>query len=161
MRWRSKNEPIVALHTNEQGYKGDGQGGLYGISMAQPIPGTVAFRATTTPIGASPDDTMVFVASLEKPDKDPGLMTFVNALRSQGVNVIYEIVKRDRNDCSMSNYATLKGMHDYVNIEVVRTDGAAETKIVDMVMSLMGDSGSIRGATPTAAKPRSPRAAGR
>lgn len=153
MRWHAKGAPIVALHTNEQGYKGDGKGGLYGISMAQRTPGAVTLRATTTPIGASPDDTMVFVASLTKPDKDPGLMAFVNALRSQGVNAVYEVVTARHNDCSMSNYTTLKGMRDYVNIEVVRTDGATEAKIIDMVMNLIGD-GSIRSAGTAASKPQ-------
>jgi hypothetical protein len=171
MRWHRAGAPIIALHTNEQGYKGDGQGGLYGISVAQPIPGTIAFRATVPPLGASPNDTMVFVASRSVPEQDPGLMAFVNALRAQGVNMMYELVKPERNDCSLSNYATLKGMRDYVNVEVVRTDGATEARIVDLVMSLMGDSGirrdlpatAKRGAESgaTAASRRAPRAVGR
>jgi hypothetical protein len=167
MRWHRKGAPIVALHTNELGYKGDGKGGLYGISMAQPVPGTVAFRAKTAPLGASPDDTMVFVASLADPEHDPGLMAFVDALRNRGINVIYETVSPDRNDCSMSNYATLKGMRDYVNIEVVRTDGETQRQIVDLVMSIMGDGGIRKGpakpnrAGDTGERGGAPQAAGR
>lgn len=157
MRWRAEGAPIIALHTNEKGYTGDGGEGTGLISMLHPMPRSKPLRAKTGALGELPDDTMVFVASPEKPDRDAKLMGFVNRLRSQGINVMYETVSRAGNDCSMSNYAALKHVRDYVNIEVVEADGDTQRAIIDVVMGELGRRGKDAVAH---AKPKSAAASG-
>jgi hypothetical protein len=137
LRWWDGHAPILALHTNERGYQGDGRGGRGTITMARNTPGLVRFRARS-PIGASPDDTMVYVASLRPPAQDRSLMDFVRALNGQGVNVVYEVVTPAQSDCSLSNYAALVGAPHYFNFEVVETDGPTQRRMVDVVTDLLG-----------------------
>ena len=113
MKWWRERTPIVALHTNERGYAGDGKGGAGGISIAKvPPPGTRAFRTAKSITAKSPDDTLVFVASTEQPENDANLHRFVQTLNQKGINVLYEHVSRTRNDCSLSNYAALNNVRD-------------------------------------------------
>lgn len=134
LRWRSDGAPIIALHTNERGFNGDGNGGAGGISIARPLPGSTAFRGKGPALGLSPDDTVVFVASTQSPQSDSNLMRFVRHLQDNRINVLYETVTRARNDCSLSNYAALQGIRDYVNIEVVQGDGDTQTKVLKQIV---------------------------
>jgi hypothetical protein len=142
MRWRGEGAPIIALHTNEPGFAGDGRGGAGGISILHPLSGATPFRAKAAAIGRSPDDTMVFVASPRKPEADAELMAFVERLREHGINVMYETVSLARNDCSMSNFAAIRGIRNYANVEVVQGDGATQRKIVEALVGLL-DEGRI------------------
>jgi hypothetical protein len=125
--------PIIALHTNERGYSGDGKGGKGTISIARMAPHVVPFRADA-PIGASPDDTIAYLASVRAPAEDGQLMALASALNRQGINVAYEVVAESRNDCSLSNYAALTGIAHYVNLEVVETDGKTQRRMLDIVL---------------------------
>ena len=136
-RWWDGSAPILALHTNEPGYEGDGKGGRGTISIARRTPGLVPFRAKT-PIGVSPDDTIVFVVSQLQPQEDRSLMNFVAALNSKHINVAYEVVTPTRNDCSLGNYAALTGVPHYVNLEVVKTDGKTQRQMVNVVLGELG-----------------------
>jgi hypothetical protein len=90
------------------------------------------------PMGASPDDTMAYVASLRPPPEDRPLMDFVAALNGMGINVVYEVVVPARSDCSLSNYAALAGAPHYVNLEVLETDGETQRRMVDIVLDVLG-----------------------
>lgn len=140
-RWWSEGEPIIALHTNDRGYAGDGAGGKGGISIDKPLPGNIPFKAHRQINAKSPSDTLVFVASLARPDDDPSLKRFVDALTAEGVNVLYEVTSKQRNDCSMSNYAALRDIRGYVNVEVVHGDGPTQQHIVRLVMRLLKEVG--------------------
>ncbi len=80
---------------------------------------------------------MVFVASLARRDDDANLSDFIDRLSQRGVNVMYELVSAERNDCSFSNYASLKNIRDYLNIEVVHGDDATQRRILDTVVELL------------------------
>jgi hypothetical protein len=134
MRWRVGNAPIIALHTNERGYDGDGHGGSGTISITRPPRGTLALRATASPVGQSPNDTMIFVASRSLPAGDPRLSDVADRLRGDGVNIAWERVVPDGEDCSLSNYANLNGIRNYFNVEVVRGDGCTQRRIIDILM---------------------------
>jgi hypothetical protein len=125
--------PIIALHTNERGYQGDGKGGRGTISISRETPGMVPFRAKAA-IGASPDDTIAYVASLQPPQANRRLMAFVTALNDKGINVAYEMVTPSRNDCSLSNYAALTNAPHYVDLEVMETDGDTQRRMLGMVL---------------------------
>lgn len=136
LRWWRTDQPIVALHTNEQGYEGDKQGGKGHISMAKAPRSAMPFRSLKPVESRSPDDALVFVASTRAPKEDPNLAQFVNGLNERGVNVLYEVVSA-KNDCSMSNYAALSGIRNYVNVEVVHGDAAAQKRMIDIVVPLL------------------------
>jgi len=99
------------------------------------------FRARSPLPVESPDDTMVFVASTERPDRDEPLAQFVDKLNRSGVNVLYEVVSKHSNDCSMSNYAALMGIRNYFNIEVVAGDGAGQRRVLDALIKALPPGG--------------------
>lgn len=80
---------------------------------------------------------MIFVASTASPEKDANLRAFVGRLNDVGINVIYETVSPTKNDCSFSNYAALKDLRDYVNLEVVTDDGPGQIRMLELVMPLL------------------------
>jgi hypothetical protein len=47
------------------------------------------------------------------------------------------VVSSEQNDCSMSNYAALKGIRDYINIEVIHTDGESQRHMIDVALGLL------------------------
>lgn len=132
-----KETPVLALHTNEPGFSGDGSGGAGGISMRMRSPGTWPVRAPRPLPTASPDDSMVFVASKGGRGSNPRVTALIDGLTRSGLNVIHEGVTEARNDCSMSNYAALTGLRDYVNIEVVHSDRAGQKTMVDAVVGIL------------------------
>jgi hypothetical protein len=140
LRWMVDGQPIIALHTNGRGYEGDNKGGQGQVTIAKKSKGVFPFRSLRPLNSNSPDDTLIYVSSLESPNSDFNLMRFVNSLNSRGINVLYERVSR-KNDCSMSNYAALKGLRDYVNVEVVHGDSGAQQRMVDIIVELLGASG--------------------
>ena len=152
LRWHKGNALIFALHTNERGYAGDGHGGAGGISIAKPLPGNIPFRAQGHAPGLSPDDTVVFLASTAPPQADRNLMTFVQTLQQNQINVLYETVSATHNDCSLSNYAALSGQRDYINLEVVQSDGQTQRMLVDRILDLLppGGIGPLLPAAPMA-----------
>lgn len=139
LRWRPRVQPIIALHTNERGYKGDGKDGEGNLSMARPLgPDTniTRYRARQPIDAISPDDTMVFVASRQRAPGDAALARFVRLLNAQGVHVMHEEISA-RYDCSLSNHAALRGIRNYVNIEAVHGDTGAQVAMIDVVMRLI------------------------
>jgi hypothetical protein len=128
MRWWTPGAPIIALHTNARGG---------GISVAQPAPNARPFPAPQA-LGKVPDHTVVFVASTLPPEANPALRAQVDALNRNRVNVLYELVSEQNSDCSMSNYAALKRIQNYFNVEVVQTDGTGQRQIIDVLMGVMG-----------------------
>ena len=134
---RPEGAPVIALHTNERGYAGDGRGGAGAISMARTPPGSWPVRAPSPIASRSPEDTMAFVASTAPRGSDPALSERIAALSARGINVILESVSATRNDCSLSNYAALAGLRDYVNIEVVHGDAAAQGAMIDAILPVM------------------------
>jgi hypothetical protein len=153
---RMPRQPIIALHTNEPGF-----GGTNGtVSIAAPGNGSIPFRrvaAASAPDGTASDDTLIFVASTRRPEQDANLAAIVSHLRVRGLNVMYEVVNATRNDCSMSNWAALRGIADYFNVEVVHGQSSTQRSIVDIVMRVLGADRSILPIIePPAAAPRPP-----
>jgi len=130
MRWRTAGAPIVALHTN---------GGA--ISISRPPRGSIPFKADAPIPAWSSDNTLIFVASTALPANDRNLMLFVKKLNERDIHVLYEVVSPEENDCSMSNYAALKGIRDYINIEVAHTDGVTQRHLIDAAVGLLREHG--------------------
>jgi hypothetical protein len=123
-----RNRPIIALHSNKPG--GD-------ISIRTESKTHTNFPAATPLPTQLPDHTVVFVASTAPPQADPELSSLVSKLNKAGLNVIYETVSPDDNDCSMSNFAALTGIRNYVNLEVVKGDGAGQKLMLDTIMPFL------------------------
>jgi hypothetical protein len=123
-----RKRPIIALHSN----KPDGD-----ISIRTESKTHTNFPAATPLPTQLPDHTVVFVASTAPPQANRKLGSFVSKLNNAGLNVIYETVSPDDNDCSLSNFAALTGIRNYVNLEVVAGDGAGQKLMLDTVMPLL------------------------
>lgn len=142
LRWLPTGQPIIALHTNKEGYDvvpepdEDKSKGNVAIGIERKPDSNITEFPSPRPIRAkSPNDTLIYVASQRLPDADPKLMRFVGALNSNGIHVLYEHI--EKNDCSLSNYAVLKSI-PYVNIEVVDDDNTgAQVRMIDIVMRLL------------------------
>jgi hypothetical protein len=139
-RWNGV-DPIIALHSNTPG-------GSISVKRAtgltEPYPGakSEAVQPRLRSLFA-PDDTLVFMASpLAGSLRVEG---FKNALTAQGVNVLWEHVDTTHNDCSLSNYAALKKIENYFNVEVAHssrrgsTSEKAQKSIIDLIMALNGN----------------------
>jgi hypothetical protein len=163
-RWRSNETPVIALHSNERGYNGDGHGGAGGISILKPLPGNTPYPAPNPLPTRSPSDSIVFVASTGRGDAE--LSSLIAAMNNAGLNVMREFVSPGNNDCSFSNYAALTRIPKYVNIEVVHGDGAGQKKMLNVVLSLLSGGGAAESAaapsdeTPAIVKKRPPRKQG-
>ncbi len=142
MRWHHKGHPVVALHTNKQGYDlvpefdEEKSKGNVSIGIERGEDSHITEFPAARPIRAkSPNDTLIYVASRQRPGSDAQLGRFVAALNQSGIHVLYEHV--ERNDCSLSNYAVLRNL-PYANIEVVDGDDTgAQTRMIDTVMRLI------------------------
>jgi len=141
MRWLKKGQPVIALHTNKKGYDlipepdEEKSKGNVSIGIERTEDSHITEFPAARPIRAkSPNDTLIYVASRVPPGRDPRLQSFVKALNDSGIHVLHEHV--EHNDCSLSNYAVLRGL-PYVNIEVVDGDDTgAQVRMIDTVMRL-------------------------
>lgn len=142
MRWLKKGQPIIALHTNKEGYDlipetdEEKSKGNVSIGIERKEGSNITEFPAARPIKAkSPNDTLIYVASKLPPGSDDRLGRFVAALNAAGIHVLYEHV--ERNDCSLSNYAVLRDL-PYANIEVVdKDDTGAQVRMIDAVMRLI------------------------
>jgi len=142
MRWHKKGQPIIALHTNKEGFDivpeldEEKSKGNVSIGIARKEDSNITEFPAASPIRAkSPNDTLIYVASRLPAGSDTQLDRFVAALNAGGIHVLYEHV--EQNDCSMSNYAVLRNLA-YVNIEVVDDDDTgAQSRMIDAVMRLI------------------------
>ena len=150
MKWRG-GAPVIALHSNERGFGGDGHGGAGGISILRPLPGNVPYPAAQPLQTRSPSDSVVFVAST---GGEGALGSLIAAFNSAGLNVIREQVSAGNNDCSLSNYMALTGSGKYINLEVVHGDGAGQRKMLNAALPIWsGGGGGSGGAAAEAGAP--------
>ncbi|MGE0339080.1 MAG: hypothetical protein AB7O79_04300 [Xanthobacteraceae bacterium] len=137
-----KGQPVIALHTNKEGFdlipELDEKKSKGNVSIGIPRKedsNITEFPAARPMRARSPNDTLIYVASSLPPEADPQAARFTAALNAVGIHVLYEHVKE--NDCSLSNYAVLRKI-PYVNIEVVDNDATgAQQRMIDAVMRLI------------------------
>lgn len=142
MQWLAKGQPIIALHTNKEGFDlipepdEERSKGNVSIGIERKEDSNITEFPAPRPIRAkSPNDTLIYVASGLPPGSDAQASRFVAALNAAGIHVLYEHVKE--NDCSLSNYAIRRDI-PYVNIEVVDDDDTgAQRRMIDVVMRLI------------------------
>ena len=130
---RKRGQPIIALHSNANGFSGNGGSGNISIKRkGDAIPFVSAIARSRR---LKDEDTLIIVASKKPPSKDRKLARKVKYFTQKaGVNVLYEHVTAAKNDCSLSHYVALKGLGTYFNIEVENRDVKTQKHIVDVVM---------------------------
>lgn len=142
LQWLQKGQPIIALHTNKEGFDPipvlDEEKSKGNVSIGfprKPDSNITEFPAARPIRARSPNDTLIYLASKLPVGQDAGLSRFVASLNADGIHVLYEHV--EKNDCSLSNYAVSRNI-PYLNIEVVDGDDTgAQTRMIDAVMRLI------------------------
>lgn len=134
MKHRKSGQPIIALHSNSNGWSGNGGSGTISINRNSKV-----MRPFVTAIARSrrlaDEDTLIVIASTKPPGKDRKQAKAVEYFtKKAGVNVLYEYVKPSQNDCSLSNYVVLNKLGSYFNVEVENGDVKTQKNVLDIVM---------------------------
>jgi hypothetical protein len=79
------------------------------------------------------DDTLVLLAATD--EDDAVIAAATGALNERGINVVLEVVREGRGDCSFSNYAILSGHTNFYNVTVDKDEADKQKKIVDAIMA--------------------------
>jgi hypothetical protein len=79
------------------------------------------------------EDSLVLLSSTDRDDAKIAALT--ERLNAQNINVVLEIVRSDKGDCSFSNYAVLSGFPDYLNVTVGSDEGDKQRAIIDVLMT--------------------------
>jgi hypothetical protein len=128
--------PYLALHTNANGWSGNGGKGT--ISILKKSRKTRSFSAsevhTGRKVGLSDEDSLIYMAGRTSRPPYRKISWFNNA----GIHVKYEIVTPTNNDCSMSNYVILRKGAEYYNIETEEGDLKTQRRMIDILMNYLG-----------------------
>jgi hypothetical protein len=125
-------QPLIALHNNED--RQASTGGHGHASMQSVGRDMRASPAADQDGPLAGDDTLVLLAATSA--DDPPAKAATSALNAQGINVLMEIVRPGKGDCSFSNYSVLSGHTDYFNVTVGEGEGDKQSRIVDAIMAL-------------------------
>ncbi|MEM1038392.1 MAG: hypothetical protein AAGI12_02855 [Pseudomonadota bacterium] len=126
-------QPIIALHSNANGYSGNGGSGTISIRRKSSI--MRAFASRRAKGALADEDNILLVAARRPVESDRRLRKLVNDFNNKGVHVIAELVTPGKNDCSLSNYVVLNGIAKYYNIEVQDGKGAVQRDLLRKLMA--------------------------
>ncbi|MCA1335059.1 hypothetical protein [Pseudooceanicola marinus] len=132
----SDRYPVLTLHNNDEGYSGAGGRGHISARRSS---ASMTGMMTPTPQGAlSDEDNAILLADTRPFAQSAASRKATAAFHAQGVNVIYEHVRPERNDCSFSFFTRMNGLGDYYNIEAQFGAGEAQRRMVDVLMAYLG-----------------------
>ena len=128
--FRSYGKPYLALHNNTNG------GGISALKSSKYTKSFLAYSIAQVKqgVGLADEDSIVYIAgaSFNPPARK------ISTLLSLGLNVKYEIVNSNSNDCSMSNYVVIgRGSNNYYNIEAQHGKSATQKRMIDLLMRLI------------------------
>ncbi|QYX56486.1 hypothetical protein K1T73_15770 [Roseovarius sp. SCSIO 43702] len=121
---------VLTLHNNANGHSGNGGSG--GISAARQ---SAAMTGRMAP-GDGDEDDAILLAGTRPLDRNAGAQDVIARLHRAKVNAIYEHVRPDRNDCSLSNYVVLNNLGTYYNIEAQHGHTAQQKRMLDILMQM-------------------------
>ncbi|WP_010140655.1 hypothetical protein [Oceanicola sp. S124] len=128
----SQRYPVLTLHNNDDGYSGAGGAGTISARRSS---ASMTGMMTPTPQGAlSDEDNAILLAGSQPFEANRQARQATGAFHAAGVNVIYEHVRPERNDCSFSFFTTMNGLGDYYNIEAQHGALEAQRQMVDVLM---------------------------
>ena len=128
--FRGAGMPYLALHNNTNG------GGISALKSSKYTKSFLAYSVEQVRrgIGLADEDSLVYIAgsSFTPPTSK------ISILLGLGLNVKYEIVNSNSNDCSMSNYVVIgRGSSNYYNIEAQHGKSATQKRMIDLLMRIV------------------------
>ena len=131
--------PYLALHNNYDGHlRSGGSGNISVRHSAQGLFGLPAYDAVER---LADEDNFIILSGLTPPVGLAGRMRqLTDELRNSGINVIYEHVREDSYDCSLSNYLLLHGGVEpgqYFNIEAEFGDYQSQITMIDALVGML------------------------
>ncbi|MCZ6770418.1 MAG: hypothetical protein O7G83_00345, partial [Proteobacteria bacterium] len=131
--------PYLALHNNYDGHiRSGGSGNISVRHSAQGLFGLPAYDAVER---LADEDNFIIVSGLTPPVHLAGrIRQLTDELRNSGINVIYEYVREDSYDCSLSNYLLLHGGAEpgqYFNIEAEIGDYQSQITMIDALIGTL------------------------
>lgn len=131
--FRMAPRPYLALHSNDNGYSGNGgRGTISVLRRSSVLQGHPAKRGSQL---ADDEDNLIMTAGTQDFDSNDKALHFTSAMHRQGINVIYEEVSAAKNDCSFSNYVKLNYPQAvYYNIEV---EHSKDSRMREMIAILL------------------------
>lgn len=118
---------ILTLHNNADGHSGNGGSG--GISAARKS------AVMTGMMAKGDEDDAILLAGRQPYEAEKGAQRTAGFFLERGINVIYEHVTPERNDCSFSNYVVLNGLGEYFNIEAQHRHLEQQKHMLDQLMT--------------------------
>ncbi|MBR9766572.1 MAG: hypothetical protein GYB53_24415 [Rhodobacteraceae bacterium] len=132
----SQHYPVLTLHNNDDGYSGAGGAGTISARRSS---ASMTGMMTPTPRGTLSDEDNAILLAGEAPfEQNSRARKATAAFHAAGINVIYEHVRPERNDCSFSFFTTMNGLGDYYNIEAQHGALAEQRQMVDVLMRQLG-----------------------
>ncbi len=121
-------QPIVALHNNT----GQSKRKLGHVSM-ETVPKDMDIVRPENPAGplAGPRALVLLTDTIPVSTTSKQL---AEDLADKGINAIIEKVRKNRGDCSLSNYAVLTGHKKYLNVTVDQDEREKQMRIIDVLM---------------------------
>ncbi len=126
--YKRSDMPYLALHNNTNG------GGVSILKSTNSVKSYPAYKIIRDGARLQDEDSLIYIAGRSKtPNSDK-----LSRLLKNGLNVRYEIVNKNTNDCSMSNYVILNRHTDrYFNIETQHGDSDTQKMMIDILMKSM------------------------
>ncbi len=121
---------FLTLHNNADGHAGNGGSG--GISAGRE---SAVMKGLMTEVAEADEDDAILLAGSKPFEEERRAKKAAEFFLERGVNVIYEHVRPDRNDCSFSNYVVLNDLGEYFNIEAEHGHLEQQKAMLDTMMT--------------------------
>lgn len=127
--------PVLTMHSNDNGHAGAGGAGHISARRSS---ATMTGLMSPNPQGSlSDEDNAVLTAGTVPFDQNRDAQKLAKYLGAQGINMIYEHVRTNTNDCSFSFHVKLNKLGDYYNIEVEHGRVEDQKQILDALMAYL------------------------
>jgi hypothetical protein len=118
---------FLTMHNNADGHTGNGGSG--GISAAR------SGGVMTGMMAKGDEDDAVLLAGRKPFAQEKRARRTAEFFLERGINVIYEHVTPEGNDCSFSNYVVLNDLGEYFNIEAQHGHTQQQKHMLDQMMT--------------------------
>lgn len=126
--FKPKKYPYLTLHNNTNG------GGISILNNNKIVSNYPAYTGITKySKGLRDEDNLVYMAGYDKQPHRENLQRILDT----GINVKYEIVSKEHNDCSFSNYVVLSNKGQYYNIESEHGANKIQNLMVDKLLTAL------------------------
>lgn len=120
---------ILTLHNNANGHTGNGGSGAISAKRSSTV-----LKGLMAPGGNGDEDDVLLLAGSAPFEQDKKAQRTTAHFHKAGMNVVYEHVTPERNDCSFSNYVVLNQIAPYYNIETQHGHLNEQKAILDVLM---------------------------